>query len=40
MLDGFNQGWIEFSEHGRSAVKGTTSLESVIVGASQAQAST
>jgi NAD(P)H dehydrogenase (quinone) len=35
--------WIEFSEHGRSAVKGTTAFESVIaelVRASQAQAST
>lgn len=31
MLDGFNEGWIEFSDHGRSAVKGTTTLESVIV---------
>ena len=31
MLDGFNEGWIDFSEHGRSAVKGTTTLESVIV---------
>jgi len=43
MLDGFNEGWIEFSEHSRSAVKGTTALESVIaelVRASQAQAST
>ena len=43
MLDGFNEGWIDFSEHGRSAVKGTTALESVIaelVRASQAQAST
>ena len=42
MLDGFNEGWIDFSEHGRSAVKGTTALESVIaelVRASQAQAS-
>jgi hypothetical protein len=42
MLDGFNEGWIEFSEHGRSAVKGTTALESVIaelVRASQAKAS-
>jgi uncharacterized protein YbjT (DUF2867 family) len=42
MLDGFNEGWIEFSEHGRSAVKGATALESVIaelVKASQAQAS-
>jgi uncharacterized protein YbjT (DUF2867 family) len=43
MLDGFNEGWIDFSEHGRSAVKGTTALESVIaelVRASRAQAST
>ena len=43
MLDGFNEGWIEFSEHGRSAVKGAATLESVIaelVRASQAQAST
>ncbi len=29
MLDGFNEGWIDFSEHGRSAMKGTTALESV-----------
>jgi uncharacterized protein YbjT (DUF2867 family) len=42
MLDGFNEGWIEFSDHGRSAVKGTTTLDSVIaelVSASQAKAS-
>jgi uncharacterized protein YbjT (DUF2867 family) len=42
MLDGFNEGWIDFSEHGRSAMKGTTALESVIaelVRASQANAS-
>ena len=42
MLDGFNEGWIEFSEHGRSAIKGTTTLESVIaelVKASEAKAS-
>ena len=42
MLDGFNEGWIEFSDHGRSAVKGTTTLDSVIgelVRASQAEAS-
>ena len=41
MLDGFNEGWIEFSEHGRSAIKGTTTLESVIaelVKASEAKA--
>jgi NAD(P)H dehydrogenase (quinone) len=30
MLDGFNEGWIEFSDYGRSAVKGTTTLDSVI----------
>jgi uncharacterized protein YbjT (DUF2867 family) len=30
MLDGFNEGWIDFSERGRSAAKGTTTLESVI----------
>ena len=42
MLDGFNEGWIEFSDRGRSAMKGTTTLESVIaelVSASQAKAS-
>ena len=41
MLDGFNEGWIEFSEHGASAMKGTTTLESVIaelVRASQVKA--
>jgi NAD(P)H dehydrogenase (quinone) len=41
MLDGFNEGWIEFSAHGRSAIKGTTTLESVIaelVKASEAKA--
>jgi uncharacterized protein YbjT (DUF2867 family) len=30
MLDGFNEGWIEFSDYGRSAVKGATTLDSVI----------
>jgi uncharacterized protein YbjT (DUF2867 family) len=30
MLDGFNEGWIEFRNHGRSAVKGNTSLLDVI----------
>jgi uncharacterized protein YbjT (DUF2867 family) len=30
MLDGFNQGWIEFRDNGQWAVKGTTTLESVI----------
>jgi hypothetical protein len=40
-LDGFNEGWIEFSDNGRSAVKGTTTLDSVIaelVEASRAKA--
>ena len=30
MLDGFNEGWIEFSDQGRSAIKGTTTLDSVV----------
>jgi hypothetical protein len=30
MLDGFNEGFIAFRDNGRSAVKGTTTLESVI----------
>lgn len=30
MLDGFNEGWIEFRDQGRSAVKGTTPFETVI----------
>ena len=30
MLDGFNEGWIEFQDRGRSAMKGTTALETVI----------
>lgn len=30
MLDGFNEGWIEFADHGRSARKGGTALETVI----------
>ena len=41
MLDGFNEGWIEFSDQGRSAIKGTTTLDSVIanlVAASRAAA--
>jgi hypothetical protein len=41
MLDGFNEGWVEFSDNGRSAVKGTTTLDSVIaelVEASRAKA--
>ncbi|GLR95233.1 MULTISPECIES: NmrA family NAD(P)-binding protein [Bradyrhizobium] len=42
MLDGFNEGWIDFSERGLSAVKGSTRIESVIaelVRASRAKAS-
>jgi uncharacterized protein YbjT (DUF2867 family) len=42
MLDGFNEGWIDFSERGPSAAKGTTTLESVIrelVGPSRTKAS-
>ena len=30
MLDGFNEGWIDFGEYGRSAVKGVTTLDSII----------
>jgi uncharacterized protein YbjT (DUF2867 family) len=30
MLDGFNEGWIEFRDRGRSAVKGNTPLLDVI----------
>jgi uncharacterized protein YbjT (DUF2867 family) len=30
MLDGFNEGWIEFRDQGRSAVKGNTELVEVI----------
>lgn len=30
MLDGFNEGWIEFRDQGRSAVKGATPFENVI----------
>ncbi|MBZ9921891.1 NmrA family NAD(P)-binding protein [Mesorhizobium sp. BR1-1-7] len=32
MLDGFNEGWIEFHDQVLSSVKGTTTLESVIAG--------
>ena len=32
MLDGFNESWIEFQDRGRSAMKGTTTLETVIAG--------
>jgi NAD(P)H dehydrogenase (quinone) len=41
IFDGFNEGWIEFSDYGRSAVKDTTTLDSVIaelVEASRAKA--
>jgi uncharacterized protein YbjT (DUF2867 family) len=30
MLDGFNEGWIEFSDQGRSTMKGNTPLSDVI----------
>jgi uncharacterized protein YbjT (DUF2867 family) len=30
MLDGFNEGWIEFSEHAKRAIKGQTSAATVI----------
>ncbi len=30
MLDGFNEGWIEFRDQGRSALKGSTPLSAVI----------
>ena len=30
MLDGFNEGWIEFADQGRSALKGSTPLTEVI----------
>lgn len=32
MLDGFNEGWIDFREGGRTALKGTTPLAEVIAG--------
>ena len=32
MLDGFNEGWIEFRDQGRLAVKGSTPLSEVIEG--------
>ena len=41
MLDGFNEGWIAFRDQGRSAIKGSTTLEDVtaeLVRASEAQA--
>lgn len=30
MLDGFNEGWIDFKADGGTRVRGTTSLEQVI----------
>ena len=30
MLDGFNEGWIEFQDDGTKAVKGRTNVASVI----------
>jgi NAD(P)H dehydrogenase (quinone) len=30
MLDGFNEGWIDFRDHGRYAIKGQVTAESVI----------
>jgi NAD(P)H dehydrogenase (quinone) len=30
MLDGFNEGWIEFQEGGKMARKGTTEVDAVI----------
>jgi NAD(P)H dehydrogenase (quinone) len=30
MLDGFNEGWIEFEAGGRHAIKGSTSVDTVI----------
>lgn len=31
MIDGFNEGWIDFSDQGRAARKGSVTIESVIV---------
>jgi hypothetical protein len=30
MIDGFNEGWIEFRDRGRSVKKGSTTLSEVI----------
>jgi hypothetical protein len=30
MLDGFNEGWIDFQDGGRRAIKGSTSAAEVI----------
>ena len=30
MLDGFNEGWIEFEDGGRQAIKGSTNALAVI----------
>ena len=32
MIDGFNEGWIDFADQGRTARKGVTTIESVIAG--------
>lgn len=32
MIDGFNEGWIDFADQGRAARKGATTIESVIAG--------
>jgi uncharacterized protein YbjT (DUF2867 family) len=32
MLDGFNEGWIDFRDQGRGAIKGTTTIEDVVAG--------
>lgn len=30
MLDGFNEGWIDFEEHSEDIVKGEVDIESVV----------
>lgn len=30
MIDGFNEGWIDFADQGRAARKGSITIESVI----------
>ena len=30
MLEGFNEGWIEFASDGADVIKGTTGLETVL----------
>ena len=36
MIDGFNEGWIDFADQGRAARKGSIAIESVIAGLVQA----